>query len=132
MDILDGDATDFVLMARLYCVGEKILDDGSCDAIMSATICDMDERNHAGRIAYPYHEAIDGIYQGTLPDSPMRRFVVDMYAQRMKPNWHPMGAAQKPNEFMQDLPDDICKIRPALGPHGSKFPRSGTWLKAEK
>lgn len=132
VDKLDNGATDHALLVRLYCFGEKILDDSSCDAVISAMVSGIDQKANDGSYILPNIEQVRTIYDGTVSGCPLRRFVVEIHAQRMSSKWSMEGWAKAPNEFMVDLITEMCKIKSAPGPHGPVFPRLATWLKAKK
>ncbi|KAF2167900.1 hypothetical protein M409DRAFT_22047 [Zasmidium cellare ATCC 36951] len=122
--------TDFHLLARLYCFGEKVLDDAFCNAVMANMVAGMDSRDVMGEFSYPTVEAIRIVYEGTPAGSPMRRFVIEMYAQRMSKDWASVEGA--PVEFMVELVGEMCRVRSAPGPHGPVGRRVGKWLKEKK
>ncbi|KAK4495742.1 hypothetical protein PRZ48_013010 [Zasmidium cellare] len=131
VDRTEAGHTDFNFLAHLYCFGEEILDSGFCDAVMTALLAHIDQRNKKGGFTYPGEEMVNIVYNNTAADSLMRRFLVDMFAQRANSNnWASIGDV--PPQFQKNLLDELFKVRPAPGPHGPVSPHLGKWLKAKK
>lgn len=106
VDDIKAEKTIFSWLAHLYCFGEKIQDDGFCDALLLAI------RSGAGPGRFsPGIDTVNIIYAGTPKNAPMRRFLVELYAQRAT------AVSQFPentcSEFLRDLVVAMCNVRPA-------------------
>lgn len=100
-----------VIIARLYILGEKLLDRKFQDDVMNAMLAvTHDESPHfkenpSCRV-FPAEDTIAIIYEGTPPSSPMRRLLVDYYVgtghEERAENWSDRPALIN-HEFLIDL-----------------------------
>lgn len=103
----DGDPV-FNPFARLYVLGEKLLDDAFQDRVLSALAVQ-------GEKQMPSFESIEIIYEGTAEASPARRWLVDSWVQKAgnktvekcKEKGFPL-----PPEFQRDLIEAFVRRHP--------------------
>ena len=90
-----------IQLARLYILGEKLVDDTFQNAVLIAMIDHAVERD-----SLPPNEAINIIYSGTSSvSSPARRLMVDMFAYGCEEEWIKPGSLIEDTsvEFVDDL-----------------------------
>lgn len=101
----------FTMLAKLYVLGEKLLDrdfqNSVSDALVSATRDERGPRGHGsgykGR-SFPGPKIIRIVYEGTTTGSPMRRLLTDFYVRHGAGQWiREDGVDKWPQEFLYDL-----------------------------
>lgn len=95
----DNEA-EFVSLAEMYVLGEKIQSSTFCDAVIEEMLRAC---NASGVI--PSINAVNALYSGTPPFSPARRFMADVWALKAEPEWLKDGDYdEEPHpEFVTDL-----------------------------
>ncbi|KAF2167852.1 hypothetical protein M409DRAFT_21999 [Zasmidium cellare ATCC 36951] len=98
------------ILAELYVFGEKVQDDSFCDSVMTALTeaCELEVNEpldeQFGYCFLPEDGIVSLIYDGIPPNSPARRFVVDMYVSYATKEWFsPSTPWLKNPEFLKDL-----------------------------
>ena len=119
-----------LLLAKLYIFGHKITYDQLCNDTISAWTVFLQRKREDGRpVAVPGGLALQVIYKGTPIGSPLRRFVVHLYAKGKK-SWFILGQHDRsppPPEFLIEL---VHELLPELGPsRGDLTGLANTWFK---
>ncbi|KAF2209495.1 hypothetical protein CERZMDRAFT_5765, partial [Cercospora zeae-maydis SCOH1-5] len=78
---------EHLVLANLYVLGEKLLDDHFCAQTRKATaeLCDIEDSE--GYRIFPNYVAINIIYAGTKEGSPMREWLVNAYSEHGSKAW---------------------------------------------
>jgi hypothetical protein len=101
----------FMYLARMYVLGEKIIDQAFQNAVVNAMIAL--HVSAKGSQNFPSYSTIDIVYKGTSDNSPVRRLLVDLWAFNMLPTWHNLEilkeAGYKP--FTDDLLQALVEKR---------------------
>jgi hypothetical protein len=102
MDPQEGEV--YVVLARLYAFGERMLDSALRNTIIAEIIRFTRVVSINGRTVWPGLEPISTIYNCTTPGSPARRLMVDLYVHAASTTWftddmHPA--------FMRDLAEAL-------------------------
>lgn len=104
--VLDLSHKDgYTQLARYYVLGEKIQDDAFCDQIITAITKGSDSSGY-----FPGLTAIDIIYSGTPPGSPIRQLLLESYSARGLESWFD-GVGLYNAEFMNDLAKQFVRDR---------------------
>ena len=102
-----------LLLIRLYIFGDKITDDKLCNDTISAWTVFLQRKNEAGeRVTAPGGYALPVIYNGTPIGSPLRRFVVRLYAKGSK-SWFTHGGY---HEKYLHVPEFLLELVHELAP----------------
>ena len=91
--ILSGEHVS-TWLAKAYVLGERLMDGAFQNCISDGSM------SRAKRGIYPLCSVVNIIYEGTCSPSPVRRLLVDMYADRAGPDWSFDGLS---GEFACDL-----------------------------
>lgn len=89
------------VLAELYVLGEKLLDDAFQDSVLNAYVARLTASHEL-----PGDTAITNIYEGTPKESPARRLVVNMYVKDGRPGHvetQGENGWEVPTEFKDDL-----------------------------
>ena len=78
---------EFVKLAHMYVLGEKVQDDTFCDAVIDTTIDKIMYHLADGTRWFATTDPVNIIYGGTPTGSPARRFLVDIYVRYGKSDW---------------------------------------------
>ncbi|GIZ37637.1 hypothetical protein CKM354_000107900 [Cercospora kikuchii] len=102
-----------IIQAELYVLGEKLMDDAFCDCILRALVEVGKMKAWIGHEGYmPCRTAIRIIYNGTTHDSPMRKFLVDMYGYHGgKESFTEANVYGYPQEFLAGLVGSLIAKR---------------------
>lgn len=104
-DLTSYDITlEHLLLADLYVLGEKLMDDRFCAGVMKAVaeLC-LVEATDGGQF-FPGERAINTIFEGTREGSPIRAWLVDEYWAHGSKNWfEPPRSAEYCAEFLLEL-----------------------------
>lgn len=124
------DDGEYQFLAMLYVFGEKVQADAFCDDILDAMASKTDDFADDGTRTFPSHAAIMTLYNGTPPQSPARRFAVEMYATFGTEHWIPEEADCNHAEFMTDLVRVFLSRSPSNSAHQQlNFSRRYEWHK---
>lgn len=98
-------AREHPYLARLYVLGEKLQDDGFCDSVMTAMIKYFAQRHTKQNVRYYFNiSVVRIIYDGTMEDSPARKFLVEAYKARGRKEWlRDRAKCLECPEFLLDL-----------------------------
>ena len=111
-DVKDDDTEpDFINLAKLYTLGEKLLDNGFQDCVLNS-IVSLSRKKHDPDDTrfFPGAMVIGIIYNGTSPSSPARKLLVHIYAAEAEPGWMSKWRVSKtPEEFKNDLITELLK-----------------------
>ncbi|GIZ37635.1 hypothetical protein CKM354_000107800 [Cercospora kikuchii] len=104
VDLTRDDAgLEYTCQAKLYVLGEKLLDDKFCDCALRAMV-ELSRLERANGVHYlPGILAVQTIYEGTTDASPIRRFLVDLYLTRVSKKWLSDASTNCPEAFLIDL-----------------------------
>ena len=110
--------TEYILLAKLYCFGERMQDPHFRDAVIDAIVARVNDLhkyvNNDGTISdfqyYPTTPAINIIYEGTPPSSPARRLMVNIYSSRGMSEWM---TDEVHVDFTLDLARKFCDLNVA-------------------
>jgi hypothetical protein len=80
-DIKEEDGEEYLLLARLYAFGQRVLDKAVRNAIIEEILRLVSLEDADGTNMVPYQESISVIYQCTSTTSPARRLLVDLHAR---------------------------------------------------
>lgn len=83
---LAGNA-EFLQLAKAHVLGDKLFDGDFCNAAIDAIINKTETKLPDGLRWYPVGEVVQSIYDNTLPHSPTRRLLVDLYVRSGHKNW---------------------------------------------
>ena len=92
--------TETVLLANLYCFGEKYQDLTFKFAVIDAFIAKGSVTDSKGSRWYPGRDATDVIYKGTCAGSLARKLMVDMHVKAGSVKWLD---GQENTDFLADL-----------------------------
>lgn len=103
---------EFGPLAKLYVLGEKLLDDAFQDRVLDVIIC-LTRKEVEGVKYFPGNDEINIIYKGTGRSSPARRLLVDAFTLDGKENWMEEGEEfwPVPEQFKDDLLKSMLKGR---------------------
>lgn len=114
LEAMDDRAAHYAVLAHAYVLGEMILDIPFMNAIADVYV--LNARGVDGaRAHYPTNEDIGVLYDGTSPDSPIRRLLVDIWMYRGKVEWldREMEDAALPREFLVEVMRELLKLKKA-------------------
>lgn len=114
---------DYLRLARLYVFGERVEDDGFCDAVLSEITKGIDVSR-----SYPAGHCIEVIYSGTPPGSPARGLLVEVHAAKGRKDWFGGDKGPYPVAFLEDLVKHFIDYREPLG-HLSWHNDRARWFK---
>lgn len=102
----------YVELAKLYVLGEKLIDAPFQDEVINAIVASSRKADHNGIRHPPSLLSISIIYRDTPPDSPARRLMADFYAFHGKPTWIAEDPVFYDKEFLIDLSKALlnCKL----------------------
>ncbi|EME77419.1 uncharacterized protein MYCFIDRAFT_146637 [Pseudocercospora fijiensis CIRAD86] len=130
---LSMDDGEFLMLARLYCFGEKVQDEAFCDGVITAMTLKTYDVAEDGTRIFPGHCAVMALYNGTTKNSISRKFMVDMYCEFGMDLWIPEEAELNHPEFLADLVRAFLGGRKSIVPHmQTNFPRRRTWHKRQQ
>ncbi|KAF7682229.1 hypothetical protein GT037_001205, partial [Alternaria burnsii] len=98
----------FSLLAKLYVLGEKLMDTDFKSAIIAAIM-----RSKIDRKMYPCTRAVQIIYAGTPGRSPARRLMVDFWVFSAGPTWNGLSDLIEGTcpDFVNDLARELIVTR---------------------
>lgn len=82
-----SSAESYTLLAKLYVVGERMIDRRLQDAVMKELVRLSRLPLHDGSYRFPGNNVAMAIHQGTTIHDPARRLLVDMYASFASEQW---------------------------------------------
>ena len=102
------------MLARLYGLGERLLDTPFQDRIIDAIVCVTREVSSTGKRRYPTKTTVDTVYASTPEGSPARKLMVDIHVLYGQVKW--LGSRKQPNnpDFLLDLACALLKKRVIL------------------
>ncbi|KAL5113617.1 hypothetical protein ACEQ8H_008510 [Pleosporales sp. CAS-2024a] len=105
---IDTSTAESVQLAKMYALGETLMHVEFQDAVIEALMTICEERDK-----YPTGEQINIIYEGTMPNSPARKLLVDFFCWEGGEKWIEGEdfANTKPTEFVNDLMYQLLKNR---------------------
>lgn len=96
--------TERVTLAQLYVLCEKLQDPKSKNCIIKASSDSICKIRSNGNWNIPESAVIEILYKGTFQGAPVRRMLVDIFAQGVPSNFATADWTNKyPGEFLQDL-----------------------------
>lgn len=88
----------FVPLAKLYVLGEKLIDDNLQDRVLDAIIATV-RKEHC----YPSKATVKTIYRSTPEGSPARKLMVDVHVIHGAPSWISSKTEETHFDFLIDL-----------------------------
>lgn len=129
---LPVDDGEFSFLSRCYIFADKVGADIFCDAIIDAMALKTDDVAGDGTRTFPSYTAIMTLYNGTPPDSPARRFAVDMYVEFGIESWIPKEADLSHAEFLTDLARRFLSRKQSVTTHKQpNYPKRTRWHKGD-
>jgi hypothetical protein len=99
-------------MAYAYVLGERLMDYEFKNALQDAYVLYARGSPPTKRY-YPSNEEIRIIYEGTRDNSPLRKFLVDIWTWRGKHEWIE-NDRDLPKDFLLDVTTALLKVRPTV------------------
>lgn len=94
-----GSNPDFVRIIRANIICNQVKDNDFCDALISLSLDSVMETRQ-----YPGSGTIDWVYSKTLPASPLRKLLVQMYGNFSDPDWFTgIGGRTFPHQFLLEV-----------------------------
>ena len=90
-------------LARLYALGEKIIDSAFQDDVVNVLIARTPEKDTNDGREFPGQRDVARIYRDTPVGSPARRLMLDLYAIHGMPGWITEKTLPYDKEFLHDL-----------------------------
>lgn len=122
----DSNHPEYFVLADLYVLGEKVGNVRFRNAVINAFISRMQEAQHVTESGKhhccPIATVVDTVYQGTRPNSPARRLMVDVHLKHGGEHWIVQDAQKHNKEFLMDLTRALLRDR-KLGPGAWKLSR---------
>jgi len=78
-DIQKDDGEEYLVLAKLYAFGERVLDTAVRNAVMEEILRIVSLQSDDGRILLPEDDTISTFYEATPANSPARRLLVDLH-----------------------------------------------------
>lgn len=111
-DSMDERSAHYTVLAHAYILGGYLLDIAFMNAITDVYV--LNARGIDGsRALYPSNEEIGVLYDGTSPDSPIRKLLVDIWMYRGKAEWldKEMEEGNLPREFLVEVMRELLKLK---------------------
>ncbi|KAF1973571.1 hypothetical protein BU23DRAFT_132966 [Bimuria novae-zelandiae CBS 107.79] len=111
---MEERSAHYAVLAHAYVLGEMILDIPFMNAIADVYV--LNARGGDGvRAHYPTNEDIAVLYDGTSPDSPIRKLLVDIWMYRGKVEWldKELDDGALPREFLIEVTRELLKLKKA-------------------
>jgi hypothetical protein len=112
LDATDERSAHYAVLAHAYVLGEMILDVPFMNAIADVYV--LNARGADGvRAHYPTNEDIGVLYDGTSPDSPIRKLLIDIWMCRGKLEWldTELDDPVLPREFLVEVMREVLKLK---------------------
>ena len=107
---IDTAQMDYTFLAKLYVLGEKLIDITFKDAVINKIVANTRALAKNGQRYYPSPSVVDIIYEHTMSGSPARHLMVDLYVRTAVDGWE----LDANHEFMVDLAKSLVKNRVLL------------------
>ncbi|OAF99584.1 uncharacterized protein CC84DRAFT_366074 [Paraphaeosphaeria sporulosa] len=111
-DSNDERTAHYAVLAHAYILGDYLVDIPFMNAIADVYV--LNARGIDGaRALYPSNEEIGVLYDGTSPDSPIRRLLVDIWMYRGKPEWLEREVDEDvlPREFLVEVVRKLLELK---------------------
>ena len=128
VSISDQISNEYVLLAQIYVLAEKLQDTSTKNAIVKAMVETSEKRNEDGIKGIPSPDAVSVIYNGTLRGSAGRRLLADLWTYADDEDLR-RNIDKLPKDFLGDLVIALCHDRP-MGK--SKVAKNGVGTYLEK
>ncbi|KAH6637393.1 hypothetical protein C7974DRAFT_140468 [Boeremia exigua] len=113
IDIADLAASEHNMLAKLYVLCEKIQDCTAKRTVMTATVESTKMVRANNKLYYVDRDAVLIIYNGTMPEDPMRQFMVDCAVLHGDARWlNKEDTTADHSEHFRDLVFALLKHRP--------------------
>lgn len=103
--------SEISLLVDAYIFGDKIQDYSFADAVIDAIIKSANTPTIDKSEVVPDAHAIQKAFAGTVPGSPLRRLMVDIWSRHARSIWVTDGM---PQDFLTDLARSLLDIRAKL------------------
>ncbi|KAF9731628.1 hypothetical protein PMIN04_008634 [Paraphaeosphaeria minitans] len=111
-DSNDERTAHYAVLAHAYILGDYLVDIPFMNAIADVYVLNARGVDSA-RTLYPSNEEIGVLYDGTSPDSPIRRLLVDIWMYRGKPDWleREVDGGVLPREFLVEVVRRLLELK---------------------
>lgn len=112
LDSLDERTAHYAVLAHAYILGDYLVDVPFMNAIADVYV--LNARGIDGsRALYPSNEEISVLYDGTSPDSPIRKLLVDIWMYRGKVEWLEKETEEGllPREFLVEVVRKLLELK---------------------
>ncbi|KAF2444321.1 hypothetical protein P171DRAFT_485776 [Karstenula rhodostoma CBS 690.94] len=109
---LDERTAHYAVLAHAYILGDYLVDVPFMNAVADVYV--LNARGIDGsRALYPSNEEIGVLYDGTSPDSPIRKLLVDIWMYRGKVEWLETEAEDGvlPREFLVEVVRELLRLK---------------------
>ncbi|KAF2129932.1 hypothetical protein P153DRAFT_356604 [Dothidotthia symphoricarpi CBS 119687] len=107
---------EYIKLAKLYVFAEKMQDIPCKNAIIKALVSRIYMKRDSGRWYAFSTFSTRVIYKGTLPGSPARRLLVDVFTYNAEDSWI-AGSSAWPEEFVRELAISLLGFRAISDSH---------------
>lgn len=105
------DGNQYVILSKLYVLAEMLLDDTTKEVVLEAMSAAWKETMTKWPRYFPGVPCISLIYNGTLDDSPARRWLIQLYTHNELELQH-ATSENLPKDFSFDLAVNLLATRP--------------------
>ncbi|KAL1602849.1 hypothetical protein SLS60_006270 [Paraconiothyrium brasiliense] len=111
-DSVDERSAHYSVLAHAYILGDYLVDIPFMNAIADVYVLNA-RGDNGSRALYPSNEEIGVLWDGTSPDSPLRRFLVDIWLYRGKAEWLDKEVQEDvlPREFLVEVLGELLKLK---------------------
>jgi hypothetical protein len=111
-DSVDERTAHYSVLAHAYILGDYLVDTPFMNAIADVYVLNARGIDNT-RALYPSNEEIGVLYDGTSPDSPIRKLLVDIWMYRGKVEWLEKEAEEGilPREFLVEVVRELLKLK---------------------
>ncbi|KAF1950252.1 hypothetical protein CC80DRAFT_598274 [Byssothecium circinans] len=110
VDYLAHSEHEYGRLCELYILAEKLQDATSKNLLIDAILARSRQVDGDGMLRYPNSGIVAMVYDNTPESSPLRRLLVDFYADHWVTGW--VLDAETPKDFFVDLVKQVLAVRP--------------------
>jgi hypothetical protein len=109
---VDERTAHYSILAHAYVLGDYLVDVAFMNAIADVYVLNARGIDNT-RALYPSNEEIGVLYDGTSPDSPIRKLLVDIWMYRGKVEWLEKETEEGilPREFLVEVVRELLKLK---------------------
>lgn len=104
----DSENNEYDILCQLYMFADKIMDSQVMNAAIGALMSRYNDSDRETVACLPRHSTIQGVYNNTSPNSPLRRLLVDMRV------WYGREDAVGGDEYYDTEPEIVIDLARAL------------------